>query len=575
MRKNETIRVVLIAAALIVAAYFFYPTAKLWLMSEEERATLTGTDEGMLYLKDLESDAINLGLDLQGGMHIVLRVDVSEMNAAEASDARDRALEIIRNRVDKYGISEPQIMPQGEHYIVVELPGLQDVRRAQELIGKTAQLEFRFLETPEKTRQLIDDIDRILGSDPFAVDEPAEGDTTETDKGDTVTTQDLDDAAAELFKDSDDTTASLDALLTDSSDTSDLLDDYVEPDYTPFSGYLEQDRQESHVADAVDYPLLNRYLSLDKVQALTPPDDEWMWSTRNEPHQGRTVRRLYLVKKKVEMKGDCLKSAKVGRGGQFNTPQVNFRLNKECGTRFARITGPNIGKPLAIILDGRVESSPIIQSRLRDDGVITMGSGATIEQARDMAIVLQAGALPAPVKIVENNVVGPSLGQDSINKGLTASVIGLILVVLIMLFYYRLSGLVADFALGFNLFVLLSIMSAANATLTVPGIAGIILLVGISVDAAVLIFERIREELVTGKTVRAAIDAGYDRAAVAIVDSNITTLIVAAILYAFGTGPVKGFAVTLSIGILVSLFSALVVTRTIFEFRKSYTKLSI
>jgi preprotein translocase subunit SecD len=192
-----------------------------------------------------------------------------------------------------------------------------------------------------------------------------------------------------------------------------------------------------------------------------------------------------------------------------------------------------------------------------------------------MAIVLQAGARPAPVKIVENNVVGPSLGQDSISKGLTASIIGLLIVALIMGVYYRLSGLVADFALSFNLFVLLSIMSAANATLTVPGIAGIILLVGISVDAAVLIFERIREELVTGKTVRASIDAGYDRAAVAIIDSNITTLIVAAILYAFGTGPVRGFAVTLSIGIIVSLFSALVVTRTIFEFRKSYAKLSI
>ncbi|MCK4656365.1 MAG: SecD/SecF family protein translocase subunit, partial [candidate division Zixibacteria bacterium] len=181
----------------------------------------------------------------------------------------------------------------------------------------------------------------------------------------------------------------------------------------------------------------------------------------------------------------------------------------------------------------------------------------------------------APVKIVENNVVGPSLGQDSINKGLAASLIGLALVILIMGFYYRLSGLISDFALIFNLFVLLSIMSMLQATLTVPGIAGIILLVGISVDAAVLIFERIREELITGKSVRASIDAGYSRAAVAIVDSNITTLIVASILYAFGTGPIKGFAVTLSIGILVSLFSALVVTRTIFEFRKSYAKLSI
>jgi protein-export membrane protein SecD len=574
MRKNETLRIVVILVVLIVAAIFFYPTARLWLMSDEEKTAMANTDP--IGLKKLESSAIKLGLDLQGGMHIVLRVDASELSAAEASNARDRALEIIRNRVDKFGISEPQIMPQGADYIVVELPGMQDVKRAQELIGKTAQLEFRFLETPEKTRDLVSKIDAILGSDPFA-EKVEEGDTTGVDEKDSASTEEFEEVAADLFGESEDTTE-IDDLFSgslDSSDTSDLLGDYDEPDYTPFSGYLDQASQESFMVFATDVPLLKRYLALGKVQVLVPPDDEWMWGTRDEPVQGRSIRRLYLVKKKVEMKGDCLQSATPSYGGQFRTPQVNFRLEKQCGTRFARITGPNIGKPLAIILDGQVESAPRINDRIRDQGVITLGGGASFEHANDMAIVLQAGALPAPVKIVENNVVGPSLGQDSINKGLAASLIGLALVILIMGFYYRLSGLISDFALIFNLFVLLSIMSMLQATLTVPGIAGIILLVGISVDAAVLIFERIREELITGKSVRASIDAGYSRAAVAIVDSNITTLIVASILYAFGTGPIKGFAVTLSIGILVSLFSALVVTRTIFEFRKSYAKLSI
>ena len=574
MRKNETLRIVLILVVLIAAAIFFYPTARLWLMSGEEKNAMDGSDP--IGLKELESSAIKLGLDLQGGMHIVLRVDASELSAAEASNARDRALEIIRNRVDKFGISEPQIMPQGNDYIVVELPGLQDVKRAQELIGKTAQLEFRFLETPEKTRDLVNKIDAILGSDPFA--EEVEGeDTTGVVEGDSASTKEPEDVSADLFGESEDTTE-IDDLFSgasDSSDTSDLLADYDEPDYTPFSGYLDQASQESFMVFATDVPLLKRYLALGKVQALIPPDDEWMWGTRDEPFQGRSVRSLYLVKKKVELKGDCLKSATPSYGGQFRTPQVNFRLEKQCGTRFARITGPNIGKPLAIILDGQVESAPRINDRIRDQGVITMGGGASFDDANDMSIVLQAGALPAPVQIVENDVVGPSLGQDSINKGLRASLIGLALVIVIMAIYYRLSGLIADFALVFNLFVLLSVMSMLQATLTVPGIAGIILLVGISVDAAVLIFERIREEIVTGKSVRASIDAGYDRAAVAIVDSNITTLIVASILYAFGTGAVKGFAVTLSIGILVSLFSALVVTRTIFEFRKSYAKLSI
>lgn len=574
MRKNETLRIVVILVVLIVAAIFFYPTARLWLMSDEEKAAMADTDP--IGLKELESSAIKLGLDLQGGMHIVLRVDTSELSAAEASNARDRALEIIRNRVDKFGISEPQIMPQGDDYIVVELPGMQDVKRAQELIGRTAQLEFRFLETPEKTRDLVSKIDAILGSDPFA-EKVEEDDTTGVDEEDSTSTEELEESAADLFEESEDT-IEIDDLFSgslDSADTSDLLGDYDEPDYTPFSGYLDQASQESFMVFATDVPLLKKYLALGKVQALSPPDDEWMWGTRDEPFQGRSVRRLYLVKKKVEMKGDCLQSATPSYGGQFRTPQVNFRLEKQCGTRFARITGPNVGKPLAIILDGQVESAPRINDRIRDKGVITLGGGATFENANDMSIVLQAGALPAPVKIVENNVVGPSLGQDSINKGLTASLIGLALVILIMGIYYRLSGLIANFALMFNLFVLLSIMSMLQATLTVPGIAGIILLIGISVDAAVLIFERIREELITGKSVRASIDAGYGRATVAIVDSNITTLIVASILYAFGTGPIKGFAVTLSIGILISLFSALVVTRTIFEFRKSYPKLSI
>ena len=385
----------------------------------------------------------------------------------------------------------------------------------------------------------------------------------------------MEEAVADLFKESGDTTSgSKDSLLSESPD-SDLLDEYEEETYTAFSGFLDQSSQESYLVFSNDVPLLKKYIALEKVQALVPHDDEWMWGTRDEPYQGRSYRRLYLVKKKVQMKGDCLTSATPNYGGQFHTPQVNFRLTKDCGSKFARITGPNVGKPLAIILDGQVESAPRINDRIRDRGVITMGGGATFENANDMAIVLQAGALPAPVKIVENNVVGPSLGQDSVNKGFAASIIGLIIVMFIMGIYYRLSGLVADFALFFNLFVLLSIMSMLKATLTIPGIAGIILLVGISVDASVLIFERIREEIITGKTIRASIDAGYDRAAVAIIDSNITNLIVGAILYALGTGPVKGFAVTLSIGIMVSLFSALVVTRTIFEFRKSYSKLSI
>jgi protein-export membrane protein SecD len=570
MRRTESLRIVAILVVLVVAAIFFYPTARLWLMSSEQKAQMRDRDP--IGLKDLESSSIKLGLDLQGGMHIVLKVDVSDMSSADAENARDRATEIIRNRVDKFGISEPQIMPQGNDYIVVELPGMQDVKRAQELIGKTAQLEFRFLETPEKTRQIVEKIDKVLGSDPLADLDKKSDDSLALSEDDSTAEGSLDDAVAELFSEGDDTASVDDSTLADLD--SGLIDDFDEPSFTEFSDYLDQGSPESFMVFVNDVPLLKKYLSLDKVNAMTPHDDEWMWGTRDENFQGRMVRRLYLVKTKIEMTGEYLTSATPGYD-RFRAPKVNFRLTKDGGSKFARITGPNIGKPLGIILDGQVESSPRINDRIRDQGVITMGGGATFDDANDLSIVLQAGALPAPVNIVENNVVGPSLGADSINKGFTASIVGLVLVMFIMGIYYRLSGIVADFALLFNLFVLLSIMSMLKATLTVPGIAGIILLVGISVDAAVLIFERIREELITGKTVRASIDAGYARAAVAIIDSNITTLIVASILYALGTGPVKGFAVTLSIGILVSLFSALVVTRTIFEFRKSYSKLSI
>ena len=254
---------------------------------------------------------------------------------------------------------------------------------------------------------------------------------------------------------------------------------------------------------------------------------------------------------------------------------VNFTLTKEGGRIFAALTGANIKKPLAIVLDSRVESAPTIQSKIRDRGQITMGGSATFDNARDLAVVLRAGALPAPVKGIQNSVVGATLGKDSINKGRTSVMVGALLVIFFMLIYYRLSGLVADLALFLNLFFLLASMAALNATLTMPGIAGIILIVGISVDANVLIFERIREELRTGKTVRASIEAGYKRALLTIVDSHVTIMITALFLFIFGTGPIKGFAVSLSLGTAISLFTAYVITKTIFDIRKGYKTLSI
>jgi preprotein translocase subunit SecD len=298
------------------------------------------------------------------------------------------------------------------------------------------------------------------------------------------------------------------------------------------------------------------------------------FGTRPEIASGRDVTRFYIMKSRVQMSGEYLTEAGP-RLDNFGVPVVDFQLTREGGRIFSRVTGPNIGKPLAIVLDGKVESAPNIQDRIRDRGQITMGGGATFEEARDLSIVLKAGALPAPVEIIETSVVGPSLGRDSINKGLTSAYIGLFLVLALVGVYYRLSGVIANVGLLFNLFFLLSAMAGLRATLTMPGIAGIILTIGISVDSNVLIFQRIREELSSGKTIRAAIDAGYDRALVTIIDSHVTTLITAAILFMFGSGPVKGFAVSLFLGVLISLYTAVVITKAIFDIRKSYETLSI
>jgi preprotein translocase subunit SecD len=239
------------------------------------------------------------------------------------------------------------------------------------------------------------------------------------------------------------------------------------------------------------------------------------------------------------------------------------------------LTGANIGKPLAIILDGKVVSAPVIQGQITNRGQITLGSNGTMEEAHDLAIILRAGALPAPVKIIESSLIGPSLGADSIQKGKISGLVGIGLVILFMSVYYRLSGVIASFGMLLNFLFLVAILASLGLTLTLPGIAGIILTMGMSVDSNVLIFERIREELRSGKTVRAAIEAGYSRALWTVIDSHVTTLITAIILFIFGTGPVKGFAVTLSWGITISLYTAVLVTRAIFEIRKEYKTLSI
>jgi SecD/SecF fusion protein len=564
--KRSRLYLILITAFLIIAAMWaLYPSYKMWSMPEATKQAIRATDPQDMI--NLEKKAIKLGLDLKGGLHVVLQVDESQLKEGEVSDAVDRALEIIRNRVDQFGVAEPLIHKSGKDRIVVELPGLQDVERAQNLIGQTAQLEFKLLETPENTVSIMNRIDQVLSKSDTSSAKKEPGKTTETKPGEKGKEEKT---AKDLFGE---------AKTDSTNDTAaEMLDEeeLAANKERSFSQHLESFSQQSYAywVPKDEKPKVELLLSDPKVKSVIPDDDEFAWSTGSEIMQGQEYWGIYLLKKRVELSGKYLVDAKP-RYDQFRKPEVNFTLTKPGGRIFARVTGANIDKPLAITLDGRVESAPTIRSKIRDSGVIEMGGAATLEEANDLAIVLRAGALPAPVKVIENRVIGPSLGQDSVRKGTTAAIIGLILVLLYMIVYYRFSGLIADLGMIFNIFFLLAAISALHATLTLPGIAGIILTVGMSVDSNVLILERIREELRSGKTVRASIDAGYKRALSAIIDSHVTTLITSAVLFQFGTGPVKGFAVSLSLGVAINLFTAVVITRIIFDLRKQHLTISI
>jgi protein-export membrane protein SecD len=549
MRKADAWRIALILSLCLISVYVLYPTFKFYRMGIEERQALQAEDPNS-YIP-LEKKALKLGLDLQGGMHIVLEVDKSNLTADEARDAPERALEIIRNRIDQWGVSEPLIQKQGEDRIVVELPGLEDPERARDLIGSTALLEFRLLPEPEATQKTVLAIDSVLAR-------------VEKRKGSALTTKEKEIApsdtlipATELFAQEDTS-----AFPPDEEEASRLFTMLLEP------------RHDSYAVLVEDVPLISKYLSLPEVKEIVPPGTEFTFSTRTYEIANRKFRDLYHIRKRTELSGKYLTDARPAFD-QWQKPVVNFTLTKEGGRIFAALTGANIKKPLAIVLDNRVESAPTIQSKIRDRGQITMGGSATFEDAKELAVVLRAGALPAPVSVIQNSVVGATLGKDSINKGKLSVLVGTCVVLFFMFIYYRLSGVVAGLAMLFNLLFLLASMAGLGATLTMPGIAGIVLIMGMSVDANVLIFERTREELRTGKTVKASIEAGYKRALLTIVDAHVTIMITALFLFIFGTGPIKGFAVSLSLGIVISLFTAYVITKTIFDIRKAYRTLSI
>ncbi len=408
---------------------------------------------------------LNLGLDLRGGSSLLLELDISKLSAKETvNDAMQRAIEIIRNRIDQYGVGEIPITRQGEKWISVQLPGIANPEQAEALIGKTAMLEFRIVKTTPEAQEAVNKINEM--------DDAFNPDGTLTEKAAKLVPQ-----GVSIMKDK--------------------------------KGYI---------------------LALDSSIPVTGAD---------------------------------LEDARVSPSGDYGYPEVQFQFNGEGSKKFGTLTGNNIEKQLAIVLDNTVQSAPTIQSRISRDGRIT--GQFTMDEARQLAIVLRAGALPAPVKIIEKRIIGPGLGEDSIRAGVRASLVAFVIIVVFMSVYYRFSGIISSIALGLNLVLLLAMMSYFSATLTLPGIAGIILSLAMAVDANVLILERIREERAAGQPLAVAIRQGYEKAWSAIFDSNLTTWIASLLLFNFGTGPVKGFALTLTLGLLAGVFTSVFVTRAIYE----------
>ena len=508
---REYWRLLIIGATIVLALFYLYPTYQFYY----------APPENLDQRERVKQQAINLGLDLQGGIHLVLEVDQSNLSEDEKTDVVARALEIIRNRIDQFGVSEPIIHREGDWRIVVELPGVQDIERAKGLIGKTARLEFKILKSDANRAGIIEKIDRYL-----AAQAPVDIAKTE------------------------------DPLLGQIAEATPSLARYVRsygPNFVVMEDNILTVRE-----------LLNR----PDITKLLPPDAQFLWNSKvEEMGDGQFYRALYYIKRRVEMTGEILSDASVTTGQSFENagqPIVNFTTTSQGVRLFGRVTGANVGERMAIILDDQVYSAPTIRSKISQGSGIIEGTG-TIDEAKDLAIVLRAGALPADVQIVEDRTVGPSLGRDSIEQGKNAALIGLVIVIIFMVIYYGFSGLVADLALVLNLVFVMAILAAFQGTLTLPGIAGIILTIGMAVDANVLILERIREELRAEKTLRVAIENGYARAVQTIVDANVTTIITAIVLYQYGTGPIKGFALTLIIGIISSMFTSIFVTRTIYD----------
>jgi preprotein translocase subunit SecD len=527
--SNLKYRLLTIVALVIASIWALFP-----------RTTIERVKRNGVFVYDtVKRVPLKRGLDLQGGMHLTLEVDESKGAVANKSEALDRALKVVRTRIDEFGVSEPIVQKVGNDRLIVELPGIDDPQRATDVVQKAAFLQFQIT---DKTNALDKVIPRLDG----IVKEKKLGHATPVAGGDTAIA-----GVKSLFATGGDTGKKSGADTTTAKDGP--FARLIAPAQAPGVYYVAN----------TDQPEIESYLENPDIQAALPPGKVLRWGSDSiATTAGKTLRSLYVLDARPIITGESITDAKPNSVPIEGTV-VEFTLSNEGGRKFKNETAKHVNDYMAIVLDNRVMSAPVIRSAIGNRGQITMGGGA-LAQAQDLAIVLRAGALPVPLKVAEIRNIGASLGQDSINKGITAGLIAVILVIVIMIGYYRFAGVLAVCGLVLYMLYTLAALAGFNAVLTLPGLAGFVLSIGIAVDANVLIFERIREEMAHGKSLRIAIDEGFKHAMSAIIDSNVSTALTALVLYQYGTGPVKGFAVTLLAGIAASMITSIFVVRTFF-----------
>lgn len=667
--KKNRFRIVLTVLFLALALYFLYPTYKDHQFNKDI-SQLTNTQDSTAFfdkygieIMKAKENRIKLGLDLQGGMYVIMEVDIARLlndvakkhddilkqalestseqtkNSdedfvdlfetklkekglslkayygeirdddskikndlkTEVENAIDRAIQVVRNRIDQYGVSEPVIQKKGSSRLVVELPGVSNVQEVRKLLQGTALLEFKLVIDPQISVKVMEKIntylaggnlDSLIKADSLskiAHLDSLKKDTTSTTKPNikkdsTSITNKKDSVKKDISKKdtSKKNTSKKDSVkegdtnltgLTDSNgnpiDTNQQMSEEEFKVKNPWF-YLVRPQQfkDGSIAWFVretDKPKVQKILEKKEVMDIIPTDISFSFSNKSEfVDAGEKIYQFYVLKKDPELTGGVIVNARSNIDPTSNSPVVYMEMDSDGSADWARITGANINKQIAIVLDNVVYSAPVVRNKITGGNSQIDGMGS-IQEAKLLEIVLKAGALPAPLAIIEERTVGPSLGEDSIQKGLYSSIIALILVALFMIIYYHFAGGVADLALIFNMLFVLGIMASFHATLTLPGIAALILTIGMAVDSNVLIYERIREELAGGKPLRTAIEIGYKKAFSAILDTHLTSLITAVILYQFGTGPIQGFALTLIIGLIANLFTAIVMTRIIFD----------